>query len=107
MKTLHLALAVSNLELSIAEYSARLEALPVVVVPGEYALWRTEKVNLSIRKTKEPSGTLRHLGWEDTEATSFTTEKDCNGIVWENFASAHQNKEINEIWPNAIDPIRE
>ena len=101
MRVLHLALAVSNIEQSVADYSARLGVLPVVVVPGEYALWRTETLNLSIRKTSEPSGTMRHLGWEDTEATEFSTEADCNGIIWEKFSAFHQAQEINEIWPKA------
>lgn len=52
MRVLHLALAVSNIEQSVADYSARLGVLPVVVVPGEYALWRAEALNLSIRKNK-------------------------------------------------------
>ena len=101
MRTLHLALAVSNIEQSVADYSARLGVLPVVVVPGEYALWRTETLNLSIRISGEPSGTMRHLGWEDTEAAKFSTETDCNGITWEKFSATHQAQEINEIWPSA------
>ena len=101
MRVLHLALAVSNIEQSVADYSARLGALPIVVVPGEYALWRTETLNLSIRKTSELSGTLRHLGWEDAEAKKFSAETDCNGIIWEKFTASHQAQEINEIWPNA------
>ena len=101
MRTLHLALAVSNIEQSVADYSARLGVLPVLVVPEEYALWRTETLNLSIRKTHETSGTMRHLGWEDTDAAEFSTEIDCNGIIWERFAASHQAQEINEIWPSA------
>ena len=101
MRTLHLALAVSNIEQSVADYSARLGALPVLVVPGEYALWRSKALNLSIRKTSEPSGTLRHLGWEDTEAKEFSAETDCNGLIWEKFTASHQAHEINEIWPRA------
>jgi len=101
MRTLHLALAVSNIEQSVADYSARLGVLPAVVVSGEYALWRTEALNLSIRKISETSGSLRHLGWEDTEAGEFSTETDCNGIIWEKFAASHQAQEINEIWPSA------
>lgn len=101
MQTLHLALAVKNIEQSVADYSVRLGAPPVVMVPGEYALWRTRTLNLSIRRTSEAAGTLRHLGWEDTEATEFSTEIDCNGIVWENFSPLHQAQEINEIWPGA------
>lgn len=83
------------------DYTDRLGAEPVVIVPGEYALWRTERLNLSIRKVNGSSDPLRHLGWEDSEAQSFTTETDCNGIVWENFATIHQAHEINEIWPDA------
>lgn len=49
----------------------------------------------------EPSGTMRHLGWEDEKATEFSIETDCNGIIWEKFAASHQAEEINEIWPNA------
>ena len=96
MRTLHLALAVSNIEQSVADYSARLGALPVAVVPGEYALWRTATLNLSIRKTSELSGTLRHLGWEDTGAKESSAETDCNGIIWENFAASHQAQERNK-----------
>lgn len=101
MRTLHLALAVSNIEQSVADYSARLGVLPVVVVSGEYALWRTAILNLSIRKTSSPPGNMRHLGWEDTEASEFSTQTDCNGITWEKFAASHQAQEINAIWPNA------
>ena len=101
MRTLRLALAVSNIEQSVADYSARLGVMPAVVVPGEYALWRTETLNLSIRKTSEPSGSMRHLGWEDSEAEKFSAETDCNGITWERFSASHQAQEINEIWPSA------
>lgn len=101
MRVLHLALAVSNIEQSVADYSARLGISPVVVVPDAYALWRTDTLNLSIRKTNEAPGTMRHLGWEDTEATEFSNETDCNGIIWEKFAASHQAQEINDIWPSA------
>lgn len=37
MRILHLALAVSNIEQSVVDYSARLGVLPVVVVSGKYA----------------------------------------------------------------------
>jgi hypothetical protein len=101
MHILHLALAVSNLEQSIADYSFRLGVSPIVVIPGEYALWRTAALNLSIRKTSESPGTMRHLGWEDPEAVEFSVETDCNGIIWENFAASHQAQEINAVWPSA------
>ena len=101
MRALHLALAVSDIEQSVLDYAARLGIPPLAVIPGEYALWRTEGLNLSIRKTTEPPGTMRHLGWEDDEATGFSSETDCNGITWEKFSASHQAQEINEIWPNA------
>ena len=101
MRALHLAISVSNIEQSVADYSIRLGVAPIVVVPGEYALWRTPTLNLSIRKTNERSGTMRHLGWEDSEATELSAEADCNGIIWEKFAAFHQAQEINEVWPNA------
>ncbi len=100
MRTLHLALAVSSIEQSVADYSARLREPPVLIVPGEYALWRTAALNLSIRKTNEPAGTMRHLGWEDTEAEGFSIDADCNGITWERFSASQQAQEIQEIWPN-------
>lgn len=100
MRTLHLALAVADIEQSIADYSARLGAFPVAVVAGEYALWRTGQLNLSIRKTSEAFGSMRHLGWEDTTAKEFSNETDCNGITWESFSASQQAKEINEIWPS-------
>jgi hypothetical protein len=100
MRVLHLALSVSNVAQSIEDYSSRLRAAPVVVISGEYALWRTETLNLSIRKTSDSMGALRHLGWEDSAAVEFTTEIDCNGIAWEKFAPFHQAQEINKIWPD-------
>lgn len=101
MKILHLAIAVSNIDQSVVDYSARLGVAPVVVIPNEYALWRTETLNLSIRMTREYSGVMRHLGWEDTEATEFSRDTDSNGITWEKFSASHQAQEINEIWPSA------
>ncbi|WP_322774583.1 hypothetical protein [Synechococcus sp. CBW1107] len=101
MRAFHRALAVSNIEQAVVVYSARLGASPVVVVPGGHALWQAQAVNLSIRKTAECSGAMRHLGWEDTDATEFTVEADCNGIVWKKLAACHQVQKINMIWPGA------
>ncbi len=98
MRRIHLAISVSDIAESVVEYSNKLGEKPVLVVP-EYALWRTSTVNLSIRKTDSAPGSVRHLGWEDAEASEFTVETDCNGIVWENFAASHQADEINELWP--------
>lgn len=96
---LHLAIAVANIPDSIATYSKKLGAEPIVIVPNEYALWRTDSINLSIRQTHGQPGTIRHLGWEDPTATIFTRETDCNGIIWEHFSAHQQADEINELWP--------
>ncbi|PSR16375.1 hypothetical protein C8255_18185 [filamentous cyanobacterium CCP3] len=87
---------------SVADYSARLGCHPDLVIEGIYALWRTDHLNLSIRQADGvPPGQLRHLGWEDDEAESFSVDTDVNGITWERFAAHHQADEINEIWPEA------
>ena len=102
MKKLHLALSTDNISETVVDYTNRLGAEPCLVIPGEYALWRTEHVNLSIRQdpTRSP-GALRHLGWEDPTATEFTVDTDVNGVMWERFHAGHQADEINELWPDA------
>jgi hypothetical protein len=99
MRKIHIALAVADIDESVADYSARLAMAPVVIVPGEYALWRTETINLSIRRTIDKPGTLRHLGWEDCSAGGYSAESDCNGIVWERFSCRDQEQEIKTAWP--------
>jgi len=101
MRRLHLAIATHDIAATVQDYTQRLGAEPVVVVPGNYALWRTKTLNFSVRQdsTCEP-GTLRHLGWEDDEAPTLTTDIDCNGLLWEHFAAPHQAAEIHEIWPH-------
>ena len=102
MKKLHIAISTNKIEETIKDYSARLEAEPCTVVSGEYALWRTETLNLSIRQDpKCTSGELRHLGWEDPTTTEFSEDTDVNGIVWEKFTAQQQANEINEFWPQA------
>lgn len=101
MKKFHLAIATHDIAATVRDYSDRLGAQPCVVVPNEYALWRTEMLNLSIRQDPScKSGELRHLGWEDAAATEFTTSIDVNGITWERFSSLLQAQEIEEIWPD-------
>lgn len=102
MKKLHIALSTKNVADSIRDYTARLGVKPCSLIENEYALWRTESLNLSIRR--DPSckaGELRHLGWEDESASEFSKEIDVNGIVWENFNAQQQANEINELWPEA------
>ena len=102
MRKLHIAISTDKIDETIEDYSRRLDTLPCSSVPGEYALWRTESLNISVRQdaTCAP-GSLRHLGWEDPAADEFTQDTDVNGIVWERFAAQQQADEINEIWPEA------
>ncbi|HXS16309.1 MAG TPA: hypothetical protein VN764_03925 [Polyangiaceae bacterium] len=92
-----MALGVRDVDRCIADYSQRLGCPPEVHVPGEYALWRSAEVNLSLRRAAT-SG-LRHLGWEDPSAPAFSSDTDVNGIVWERFAAEQQLAEIRELWP--------
>lgn len=102
MRKFHIAISTANIEATIEDYSRRLDALPCSLVRGEYALWRTESLNVSVRHDPDcASGSLRHLGWEDPAATEFTRDTDVNGIIWERFAAQHQAEEINQLWPEA------
>jgi hypothetical protein len=98
MKKLHLAISTNSIEETIADYSVRLGVQPCSCIPGEYALWRTESLNVSVRQDPAcEAGSLRHLGWEDPAAPVFSRDTDVNGIVWERFTAQHQADEINEI----------
>lgn len=99
MKRFHIAIAVADISRSVEDYTRRLDCSPCVVIPDDYALWRTPSINLSIRRTSEQSGALRHLGWEDPSATAFVTDTDVNGILWEHFSAEQQAREIREAWP--------
>ncbi|MEM9451568.1 MAG: hypothetical protein AAGA75_23960 [Cyanobacteria bacterium P01_E01_bin.6] len=102
MHKLHIAISTDKIEDTIKDYSHRLGHEPCSFIPGEYALWRTESLNVSIRHDpSSPPGTLRHLGWEDASASAFTQETDVNGIIWERFNPQHQADEINDLWPQA------
>ena len=102
MKKLHIALSTDKVEETIKDYSARLGIKPCSFVPNEYALWRTDSLNISIRQDSAcKPGELRHLGWEDPSAHEFTQESDVNGIIWERFNAQQQAEEINERWPDA------
>ena len=101
-KKFHIAIAVKDIEATVQEYSRRLDTTPTLVVADEYALWRTEALNFSIRKTKDTPGTVRHVGWEDPAAVGFTRETDANGLLWECFTEQEQQAEIVQLWPTAI-----
>ncbi len=97
---IHIAISTHDMTASIADYSARLGCQPAVLVTDEYALWRTDVLNLSVRvDTALPVGTIRHLGFEDAQAKEFSAETDVNGVLWEHFSIAHQADEICQLWP--------
>lgn len=103
MKKIHIAIAVSDIAQSVADYSHRFGQKPSMIIADEYALWRTECVNFSIRRVSGEAGMLRHLGWEDHSVAKFTQETDVNGIVWESFSAELQMQEIRDAWPQLID----
>ncbi|KLT73584.1 hypothetical protein PL75_01130 [Neisseria arctica] len=105
MKRLHIALAVKELEPAIEEYTKRLGAKPVSVADNAYALWRTDQVNLSISVRPEEAGQLRHLGFEDSEASEMSADYDAQGIMWERFTAEQQREEIFRYYPTADYPI--
>ena len=94
MKRFHIALAVASLDASIADYSERLGQPPTAVVPGLYAMWRTELLNFSINETPEKAGQLRHVGFEDDAVDGYTKSMDVNGLEWELFSAAEQDRRI-------------
>jgi hypothetical protein len=103
VKKFHIALGVADITACVDDYSERLQAQPAVVVPGEYALWRTAHLNFSVRKVEAAFvGQLRHLGWEDPHAEAFSRSEDCNGVQWEHFNLQQQLEEIALAWPGAV-----
>ena len=99
MKKLHLAISTNDIAATVKDYSDRLGAQPCLVIPGEYALWRTDTLNISARQDDSCSpGSLRHLGWEDPAAPELSAEIDVNGITWEKFTASQQAEEIRDIW---------
>ncbi|WP_341530368.1 hypothetical protein WKK05_14435 [Nostoc sp. UHCC 0302] len=98
MKRFHIALVVNDLQASIADYSQRLRFDPTVVVPGKYAMWRTDLLNFSINQMPERAGELRHIGFEDEAVQGFSSTHDINGIEWELFSPQAQDKKIVETY---------
>ena len=86
MKRFHIALAVADLDASIADYSQRLGHAPQVIVDGIYALWRTDILNFSIKHEPAHAGQVRHMGFIDDDKASVSADTDSNGIVWEEFS---------------------
>ena len=94
MKRFHIALAVADLQASMADYTARLGQPPNAVVDGKYAMWRTDLLNFSINQNPERAGQLRHIGFEDDAAEGFTSTRDVNGLEWEHFSTRAQDERI-------------
>ena len=94
MKRFHIALAVASLDESIADYSRRLGQPPSAVVPGQYAMWRTDLLNFSINEKPEKAGQLRHVGFEDDAAKGYSSSVDVNGLEWKLFSMAEQDRRI-------------
>ena len=104
MKKVHIALAVKNIDAAIVEYTKRLGAPPVAVAEEQYALWRTNEVNLSVSVQPAAAGQLRHLGFEDPDAPAMTAEYDGDGFMWERFTAAQQRAEMFKYYPDADYP---
>ena len=98
MKRFHIALAVANLDNSIADYSLRLGEEPTVVVSAKYAMWRTDTLNFSINQIPDRAGQLRHVGFEDESVQGFSSDYDTNGLEWELFSPQAQDQKIVEIY---------
>jgi catechol 2,3-dioxygenase-like lactoylglutathione lyase family enzyme len=104
MKRFHIALAVANLDASIADYSSRLGQPPTAVVSGSYAMWRTDLLNFSINETPEKAGQLRHVGFEDDAVEGYTKTQDVNGLEWELFSAEEQDRRIVSTYGVAVRP---
>ena len=98
MKRFHIAIAVANLDNSIADYSLRLGEEPTVVVSDKYAMWRTDTLNFSINQIPDRAGQLRHVGFEDESVQGFSSDYDTNGLEWELFSPQAQDQKIVEIY---------
>jgi catechol 2,3-dioxygenase-like lactoylglutathione lyase family enzyme len=98
VRRIHVALAVDDLNATIRDYTERLGAAPIVVVPGKYALWRTPEVNLSVNSDRTQTERLRHIGFEDDQVTETTRSTDVNGLMWETFNPDQQDHEIAEVY---------
>jgi catechol 2,3-dioxygenase-like lactoylglutathione lyase family enzyme len=105
MKRFHIALAVADLDASIADYSARLGQPPQAMVIGTYAMWRTDQLNFSIRKDPEHAGQVCNLGFEDDAAEGFSSDTDVNGIKWERFSTVEQDLQIILTWGVPVHAI--
>ena len=97
MNRFHISISVDDYDASVADYSKRLGCTPDKEVKGRYARWRTDLLNFTIScKADQKGGHVRHVGFEDEAAKSFSESVDVNGIVWESFTIEAQDAEIKE-----------
>lgn len=97
MKRFHISIAVTDYDASVADYTKRLGCAPDKQVKGRYARWRTDLLNFTVScKPGQEGGAVRHIGFEDPDATIFSEATDANGIVWEHFSKDAQDAEIEE-----------
>ncbi|MBX3690071.1 hypothetical protein [Dokdonella sp.] len=94
MKRFHIAIAVADVDASIADYSKRLGQPPQAVVLDTYAMWRTNQLNLSVRHDPAHAGQILQIGFEDDAATGFASDTDINGIEWQRFSTLEQDLQI-------------
>ncbi|HET8898036.1 MAG TPA: hypothetical protein VFN09_04600 [Rhodanobacteraceae bacterium] len=107
MKRFHIALAVKDLDASVADYSQRLGQPPQALVIGTYAMWRTDQLNLSIRHDPEHAGQVLQLGFEDDSATEFSSSTDINGFEWQRFSTLEQDLQIISRFGVPVHPAEE
>jgi catechol 2,3-dioxygenase-like lactoylglutathione lyase family enzyme len=96
----HIALAMPDLAAAIHDYAKRLGVMPSVVAVGEYALFRTPILNLSLTFAPASKTSVRHLGFEDASCLQKSADADPGGMMWERFSVQHQADEIKKLWPN-------
>ena len=97
MQKFHIALGIKNINKAIIDFTYKLDSKPIIIIKNKYVLFRTETLNISLRKDNQVS--LRHLGWEDSTCKSFEKTVDSNRILWERFPFEYQLKEIRDIFP--------
>lgn len=107
MKRFHIALAVADLDASVADYSARLGQPPQAMVIGTYAMWRTNLLNFSIRQQPDQAGRICQLGFEDDDTHGFSSSTDVNGIAWERFSTLEQDLQIIATFGVPVHPAVE
>ena len=57
----HFVISTDDIDATVADYSARLEAEPCLIIAGEYALWRTAWFgNISAPLNKQQKSTKYH-----------------------------------------------